>query len=44
MSVKTASGEKSTQQMPVQRLTTQAQLLMRPFCRAEDFAFVGVRG
>ena len=44
VSVKTASGEKSTQQMPVQRLTTQAQLLMRPFCRAEDFAFVGVRG
>lgn len=44
VSVKTASGEKTAQQTPVQRLTQQAQLLMRPFCRAEDFAFVGVRG
>lgn len=44
VSVKTASGEKTAQQTPVQRLTQQAQLLMHPFCRAEDFAFVGVRG
>lgn len=31
-------------QTPVQRLTQQAQLLMRPVLQGRGFAFVGVRG
>ena len=44
VSVKTSGGEKTTQQSVPQALLSQAQTLMRPYCKADGFSFAGVRG
>ena len=44
VSVKTTGWERTEQMSAPQKLEWQARMLMRPFCRAEGFAFVGVRG
>ena len=44
VSVKTSAGTRISDESAPQRLNRQAQALMRPYCRAEGFAFVGVRG
>ena len=44
VSVKTTGFENTSQMSAPQRLEWQARMLMRPFCRAEGFSFVGVRG
>lgn len=44
VSVKTTGLENTSQMSAPQKLEWQARMLMRPFCRPEGFAFVGVRG
>ena len=43
VSVKTTGLENTSQMSAPQKLEWQARMLMRPFCRPEGFAFVGVR-
>ena len=44
VSVRTTGLENTSQMSAPQKLEWQARMLMRPFCRPEGFAFVGVRG
>ena len=44
VSVKSSGGEKTTSGSVPRSLLSQAEALLRPYCKAEGFSFVGVRG